>query len=592
MESSSVAPEVPDFLREKSERAVKRELRGILQSYHHFWDILAELLQNSRDAVERRRNLEIAAGEEPTPGRVHVLIDAVSRAIEVTDNGTGISPEMVREVLAPGGGDKSAADDQVGEKGMGLTYVAFSGDRFTLRTRTAASSSTCTLSGSSTWVQSDDSSVYPPKFVITDKVDVPEGYEAGTFTAMRISGIPSKSSRDIFALTGEQLKWILRTRTALGDTRTLLRGLELPEMTVTYEWIAVDGSAQEDVMKLGYPDLAGPAAVTIEEVNSNLVGKSSAASRKYLAAKVVMGHKTIGSGSDTLRVFGVMFPGNKVFDQLLEKHFLGPVLDDESPLLQSGIFVVTKSMPTGIQIEPGQKGAYPAYYKRCIFLVESDQIEFDLGRKSMHWRHKKRLQDAVAELFLQFERVAKFQGPADSVATSPTSETSAERKLRIKKMWEEAEGRHELGWSGVPFGKVPTNQEAAVAALFHELLGAKLVKDFRPLAAGYATQYDLLAHYVGGGDELPVVIEFKDKLESVAADLRDGVKHIGDMDLLVCWDFNHVKIAEVGLTMLAVAEHLYDGVTHELHLPVEISTEPIPVIVLKTLLEKSQASAG
>lgn len=583
------APQVPDFLRAKSDRAVKRELRGILQSYHHYWDVLAELLQNARDAIERRKSLQIAAGEPAEDGKIHVIVDATHRSVEVIDNGTGIAAAFVEEVLAPGGGDKSPSDDQVGEKGVGLTYVAFSGDEFSLSTDSVADSTACTLTGASRWLSADDQSVYPPKFELLDAPVAPAGFEGGTYTAIRVAGIPQRSSTDLFSLTSEQLKWILRTRTALGDTHVLLRGEPLPATSATYSWTSRDGETVEAPIELGYPELAGTAAVPIEEVNSNLVGKTDAAARKYLSGKVVTGHKVIGSSSDVLRVYGVMLPGNKAIEAVAEAHHLGVESDDASPMVSAGIFVVTKSMPTGVQISPAQRGAYPAYYKRCIFLVESDRIDFDLGRKSMHWQHERRLQNAVADLFVQFERVAKFQAPSETSPIAPTPETSAERKQRIKKMWEEAEGRHPLSWPGVAFAKVPTNQEAAVAALFHELLGAKKIQHIRPLAAGYSTQYDLLAHYLGNGEELPIVIEFKDKLESVLTDFRDGVKAIGDIDLLVCWDANHSKIAEVGLQLDSEPNPPYDGVTHQLHLPAEISPEPIPVIVLKSLLEKSVA---
>ena len=302
----------------------------------------------------------------------------------------------------------------------------------------------------------------------------------------------------------------------------------------------------------------------------------------------MVGSKSVVSGSDILRVFGVMLPGNKAIDQIgIANHLKPSEQDEDNPLLQSGIFVVTKSMPTGVQIEPAARGAYPAYYKRCIFLVESDQIDFDLGRKSMHWQHRRKLQDAVADLFVQFEKVAKYQAPSETSPVAPSPETSAERKLRMKKMWEEVEARHRLDWPGIVFAKVPTNQEAAVAALFHELLGAGKISNIRPLAAGYATQYDLLAHHTGGGESLPIVVEFKDRLESVLSDFRDGIKAIGDIDLLVCWDANHAKIAEVGLSLTVATSPPYSGVTHLLSLPADISPEPIPVIVLKSLLERT-----
>lgn len=589
-EDALSSPLVPEFLLAKSEQAVKRELRGILQSYHHYWDILAELLQNARDAIVKRQEQQLAGGEQVADGRIHIAVDATSRAVEVIDNGTGIESSFIQEVLAPGGGDKSGSGNQVGEKGVGLTYVAFSGDDFSLSTTCGEEPMSCTLTGAASWVMADDQSVHPPKLVLSPEATPTEAFKGGSFTSVRIAGIPKRSSKDLFSLTNDDLKWILRTRTAVGDTRAILRQEDLPPVHVTYSWTSVDGEHMAGPVPSGFPDLAPPSALNIEEVNSNLVGKTDAASRKYLSGKTVFGRKTVSEGPDTLRVYGVMLTGNKAIDEIATANHIELELEDPDPLVHSGIFVVTKSMPTGVQIEPAAKGAYPAYYKRCIFLVESDRIDFDLGRKSMHWQHKRRLQNAVASLFMQFEKVAKYQNPSETSPLPPTPETSAERKLRMKKMWEEVEARHPLGWPGIPFAKVPTNQEAAVAALFHELLGAGKIVGIRPLAAGYSTQYDLLAHYVNGDEPLPLIIEFKDKLESVLSDFRDGIKSIDDIDLLVCWDANHSKIAEVGLTLTVQQTPPYDGVTHELHLPAEISPASIPVIMLKSLLEKTQGT--
>ena len=275
VEDGSHGSQVPHFLREKSERAVKRELRGILQSYHHYWDILAELLQNSRDAIERRQRAQRTAGEAVIPGRIRVVLDATARAIEVTDNGTGIAPSFVAEVLAPGGGDKSPGGDEVGEKGVGLTYVAFSGDDFRLATRHAEGETGCNLTGASSWVSVDDAYAAAPKFQLAPEVGtLPIDFEDGPFTCIRISGIPSRSAVDLFSLSSDELKWVLRTRTAVGDTRNILRGEPLPNVSVSYNWTSVDGTPIGGPIDLGYPILVGGGALKIEDVNSNLVGKN------------------------------------------------------------------------------------------------------------------------------------------------------------------------------------------------------------------------------------------------------------------------------------------------------------------------------
>ena len=44
-----------DFLSTREERAIRNELKNIRDSYNHYWDLLAELLQNSRDAITRKK---------------------------------------------------------------------------------------------------------------------------------------------------------------------------------------------------------------------------------------------------------------------------------------------------------------------------------------------------------------------------------------------------------------------------------------------------------------------------------------------------------------------------------------------------------
>ena len=43
-----------NFLEQRANNVIRREMRSIVDSYHHYWDPIAELLQNSRDAIERK----------------------------------------------------------------------------------------------------------------------------------------------------------------------------------------------------------------------------------------------------------------------------------------------------------------------------------------------------------------------------------------------------------------------------------------------------------------------------------------------------------------------------------------------------------
>lgn len=77
---------------------IRQSIRGIDESYNNFWDILAELLQNAVDAIRRANAAE--------PGKISLTIDCVCREISIRDNGCGIAPDKLVELLRPFSTDK------------------------------------------------------------------------------------------------------------------------------------------------------------------------------------------------------------------------------------------------------------------------------------------------------------------------------------------------------------------------------------------------------------------------------------------------------------------------------------------------------
>src|ERR1700679_537477 len=66
-----------EFLQPDNEQ-IRHQIRGVLDSYSHEWDLLSEFLQNAVDAI-REKN----AGK----GHITLLVDAAQRLIRVRDNG-------------------------------------------------------------------------------------------------------------------------------------------------------------------------------------------------------------------------------------------------------------------------------------------------------------------------------------------------------------------------------------------------------------------------------------------------------------------------------------------------------------------------
>ena len=99
-----------DFLK-PSTLQIRHQIRNIVDSYNHDWDLLAELAQNAVDAITLARS---------TGGYLTLEIDACDKRIVLEDNGCGISPSELPELLAPFSTGKLGHDDLIGNKGVGI----------------------------------------------------------------------------------------------------------------------------------------------------------------------------------------------------------------------------------------------------------------------------------------------------------------------------------------------------------------------------------------------------------------------------------------------------------------------------------------
>ena len=75
--------------------SVKREIRNILNSYVGWYDPFCELIQNSLDAIDKRKE------KEEFDGEIHITINLMKNTISVTDNGIGFKESEYMKFLAP-----------------------------------------------------------------------------------------------------------------------------------------------------------------------------------------------------------------------------------------------------------------------------------------------------------------------------------------------------------------------------------------------------------------------------------------------------------------------------------------------------------
>lgn len=102
---------------------IRHQIRGIIESYSHEWDLVGELAQNAVDAIR---------SADRAKGHIEIEIDAPSKTITFSDNGCGIDPSRIAELLRPFGTNKAGNAKLIGEKGVGLSFIIFSSSEFSI----------------------------------------------------------------------------------------------------------------------------------------------------------------------------------------------------------------------------------------------------------------------------------------------------------------------------------------------------------------------------------------------------------------------------------------------------------------------------
>jgi hypothetical protein len=117
--------ELSSFFADMEEGERCSNVERIVTSYRHPWDVYAELLQNSVDAIfEAKKGLH--AQDAAWRGKIEIVVDSEKCKITVADNGIGIPHDKIGQVIVLGRSLKRERHEgRYGFMGFGLTFVAF-----------------------------------------------------------------------------------------------------------------------------------------------------------------------------------------------------------------------------------------------------------------------------------------------------------------------------------------------------------------------------------------------------------------------------------------------------------------------------------
>lgn len=505
-----------DFLT-PSIQQIRHAIRGIDDSYNNFWDIIAELIQNAVDAIGRS-----TAG---TPGKITLRIDCPKREIGIEDNGCGIDPDKLVELLRPFSTDKFGTGNQIGEKGVGLKFAYFQSNYFSIRTGNSHGSAKAEIRDARLWKQQSNQDML---LVFFDRFSEP-------FRGTKIE-LKDIENPDLFSLSIPQMKYVLRTRTAIGNTRCIWETVS--PISVQLDMTDYNGKHVQEALDYRYalPTEHLPAGnqITLDGFESWLKkDHTDQEKRQKLKDKIITcAGKYLHNGYREIRYWACFVPSRTMWEELSKAEGLttSELLADEAwvnqkscVLYRPGIYTSVKGMPTGISVEHPSAG-YAGYWPNIFILLEDNQLHFDIGRKAIHGLTANIYKGYAKEIFNRFlQYVAKYvSGSVEPDVTGWNREA----------LIEEIKAMPDLDCPKVKFLKNPKDQEASVAAIFYELIGAGLIKDVEPLISGYRNKYDLYARWNGR----TVIIEFKARLRNIVKDFDDARKMFDEMDYIVCWE--------------------------------------------------------
>ncbi|HTV59965.1 MAG TPA: ATP-binding protein [Verrucomicrobiae bacterium] len=622
------------------EDARKRIIYNILKSYTGYYDIFSELLQNSLDAVQQRQQRE---GHKFHP-RIWVVLDIPAGLVRVVDNGIGMNEREFRYCLRPSVSFKKQADLR-GHKGVGATFLAYGFSFLKLQTKQDQGEIAAILRQGRQWAEDNSGTVPRPKFEGAEfSVPELELESSGTSAEIIIGQSPSERPKNlawIGAQTAEQWYTVLRIKTPLGgvylttppfrprihikvrsaeksetvfetDRAEYFYPHEFPNLKVqslrdlTKALDAIPGDARTKFTKLQGDYKRLDCVYDIWDKDEILRDES------YFAS-ALDDEKRLLIEKHNVIVYGCFLRSARLWSDLNDEVFL---FRKGQRIIHGGLQLATDFMVQGdLSIIPLTSTI--GYQANSHVVVHFTDGSPDLGRKVFQPELKDLAEDLSVRAVNTFKRFLQHLKPD----TGPNVITPEKELHEWKRRQEDHRDRKPLSFAhdGTRISLVSTpQQEQDVIALFHELVGAGILRGYRFFSTSQNDRYDSLFFMeytaedkilfnantqrlgVNRGYKLPYstepkVLEYKYTFDTLVDDFENEEKFAKQIDVVVCWNSGSTYKSKFYLQPLLVGDEgssreIY-GSTHQAF--ATGSQEPsFEVLVLEDLLNWLQDPSG
>ena len=573
----------------------KLQIRDIFAMYNHEWDVLGEVIQNAIDSVIKRREITDNPSYQP---EINIEYDLVKESISIRDNGLGIPPEDLKKVVAPHYSGKSPQDTNRGEFGIGLAFVAFSSNQFKLSSCFEGKLTTLQIQNGYAWVLGEEEE-------IDLTIDQTEAVcDEDTFTEISVK--PARFP--IFST--KKLIHILRRYTAIGDYWAAYND-EDGQIKVVLDYVETDGKTEKnDVLnRLWHPadafDRIGRETVDYLRAKEIHEAPRDQAMPNIMGRGLVKKDKVVKDGREF--AYYALICRSSIYEEIAEKEEIkdttqvDDIDEEEEDILlvepeidiYPGIFACKKGMPLGTDIPRPQRSGtsiWAAFY----ITIHSDTLKTEPGRKKLSMKDERLIQSIARNVIKDMEKLSYL------VIARVNPDTKQEAIIRAleencteMRKWKESNPLNN-SLLGIQASVEPINEQTLIG-LFHEMIGADILKGYKVVKLSTYDTYDGLYDYSISENEIGqqafsdwlstlsapdrrrysnnevlhqklIVVEFKLKLETVIRDFLSRSKYHTSIKLLVAWDVNESKIKNSGwnLQKLPPAEIRYYGAKYVL----------------------------
>lgn len=610
--------------------AIKSSVVNILKCYTGFYDLFSESIQNALDATQKRFMQD---GKAYT-AVINIEIDIKDKTLRISDNGIGMSLEEFLLCFKPHVSFK-AADGLRGNKGVGATFLAYGYNYIKLETKREKQTHAAILRGGRNWAESSHI-LDRPRLQATE-FDVPElkRESSGTSVTITVDGSGSQKPKDLGwhgASTAQQWFDVLRICTPLGaiypntplfkpkvNVRVIDRTGKVTEITS----LSAEFFYPNEIPNLKTCDVDDVRAA-LDKIPGDPTFKQQKLADKFKNLDCVWGlwdHTKLLAEQELLKLD--LSIENKQLVELHKVFVHASHLDSTKTfeafnetlgsnrgalLLRGGLQLASDTMPQGeLLVIPLKR--YTGYQNNTFIIVHFSNGSPDLGRKTFQPEIRE-LAEYLAERIATFFVGYRWLVKPDTGAVRPlTPDKEKHAWIRDQEKWREANQLVPIsGCEGISYLAKP-RQEQDVVAVFHELIGANIMRGYGFFSSTFNERYDGLfelrylhadcffttknrlgvrADIENGYISDPKVIEYKFDLDALVSDFDKTIKFVKHLDLVVCWHATGEYQNKIHLKSLLTDDNstvrTYFGATHQAYLLGHAADPVFEVILLDDLL--------